>query len=83
MEDYKMANIFRKYDNDTSKVISSQTTIYYKDFTIYMNDQTNEISVSTLVDGKRISQSYNEPLLMIMDAVRLFQSYLKTINGGL
>ena len=78
-----MANIFRKYDNDTSKVISSQTTIYYKDFTIYMNDQTNEISVSTLVDGKRISQSYNEPLLMIMDAVRLFQSYLKTINGGL
>jgi hypothetical protein len=66
-----------------NQVISSQTTIYHNEFTIYMNDQTHKISVCSLVDGKQVCQSYNEPMLMIMDAVRLFQSYLKTINGAL
>jgi hypothetical protein len=66
-----------------NQVVSSQWTIYHKEFTIYLNQQTNKITVATTIDGKQVSQSYNEPTLQLMDAVRLFKNYLITINGGL
>jgi hypothetical protein len=62
------------------------TTIYHGDFTVYLtyNEETFiSKTVRTLKDGKSIEQTYLEPTLSIMDAIRTFQTYLKTIDGAL